>query len=277
MANIGIINTLRVVKTLDFGCYLDGGEHGEILIPRRYVPENTQPEDMLDVFIYFDSEDRIIATTETPLLKLGEVGKLKAVAVTQAGAFLDWGLPKDILVPFREQKQKMETGKWYTVVIYIDHETNRLAASAKVEKFIDNTPPEYKIGEEVDILVYSQTDLGYNAIINNSHWGILYNNEVFRGLKTGERMKAYIKKVREDDKIDLILDKPGYEKVDDVSKSILDKLKKNNGYLNLSDKSEPEAIYYHLGISKKVFKKAVGALYKARLISIEAEGIKIIQ
>jgi uncharacterized protein len=277
MANIGQINTLRVVKTLDFGCYLDGGEHGEILIPRRYVPENTEPEDMLDVFIYFDSEDRIIATTETPKLKLGEIGKLKVVAVTQAGAFLDWGLPKDILVPFREQKQKMEIDKSYIVIIYIDHETNRLAASAKIEKFIDNTPPEYTVGQEVDLAIYSQSDIGYNAIINNEHWGVLYNNEVFRTLRTGEKIKGYIKKVREDDKIDLILDKPGYEKVDEISKSILNKLEKNNGFLNLSDKSDPEAIYYHLGISKKVFKKAIGALYKAKLILIEETGIRIIK
>ena len=277
MALIGQMNSLRVIKMPSVGCYLDGGEHGEILIPRRYVPEDTKVDDMLDVFIYFDSEDRIIATTEKPKLMLGEIAMLKVVSVTHAGAFLDWGLSKDIFVPFREQKQKMEVGKWYIVALYIDHESNRLAASAKIDKFLDNTPPDYSVGQEVDLLIYNQTDLGFSVIVNNAHWGVIYINEVFRHLSRGKQLKGYIKKVREDDKIDLILDKPGYEKVDDVSKSILDKLKKNNGYLNLSDKSEPEAIYYHLGISKKVFKKAVGALYKARLISIEAEGIKIIQ
>jgi hypothetical protein len=271
------MNSLRVVKILDFGCYLDGGEHGEILIPRRYVPENTEVDDMLEVFIYFDSEDRIIATTEQPKIKLGEVGKLKVVSVTQSGAFLDWGLLKDIFVPFREQKQRMEVGKWYIVGVYLDHETNRLAATAKVDKLIDNTPPSYTPGQEVDLIIFSQTDLGYSAIINNAHWGVLYSNEIFRTLKIGDSLKGYIKKVREDDKIDLILDKPGYQKVDSISRSILDKLQKNNGFLTLTDKSEPEAIYFYLGISKKVFKKAIGSLYKSKLITLEENGIRLVK
>jgi hypothetical protein len=271
------MNSLRVVKILDFGCYLDGGEHGEILIPRRYVPENTEVDDMLEVFIYFDSEDRIIATTEQPKIKLGEVGKLKVVSVTQSGAFLDWGLLKDIFVPFREQKQRMEVGKWYIVGVYLDHETNRLAATAKVDKLIDNTPPSYTPGQEVDLIIFSQTDLGYSAIINNAHWGVLYSNEIFRTLKIGDSLKGYIKKVREDDKIDLILDKPGYQKVDSISRSILDKLQKNNGFLTLTDKSEPEAIYFYLGISKKVFKQAIGSLYKSKLITLEENGIRLVK
>ncbi len=276
MVQVGAINNLRVVKELNFGCYLDGGEHGEILIPRRYVPEDTMVDDFIDVFIYFDSEDRIIATTEEPKIKLGEIAMLQVVSVTSAGAFMDWGLPKDIFVPFKEQKQRMEVGKWYMVGLYIDYETNRLAASAKIDKFLDNTPPEYEVGQEVDLMIYNQTDLGYSAIVNNAHWGVLYENEVFRHLSRGKRLKGYIKKIREDDKIDLMLEKPGYGKVDDISKAILDKLEKSNGVLWLTDKSEPEEIYQLLGISKKVFKKAIGALYKAKLITLEENAIRLV-
>jgi len=277
MVQVGATNNLRVVKKISIGCYLDGGEHGEILIPRRYVPEDIKVDEFIDVFIYFDSEDRIIATTEVPKIKLGEIAMLKVVSVTHAGAFLDWGLPKDIFVPFKEQKQRMEVDKWYIVALYIDYETNRLAASAKVDKFIDNTPPEYEVGQEVDILIYNKTDLGYSAIVNNAHWGVIYENEVFRHLSRGKQLKAYIKKIRDDEKIDLILQKPGYEKVDDISKSILDKLEKNNGVLWLTDKSAPEEIYGLLGISKKVFKKAIGALYKAKLITLEEKGIRLVE
>lgn len=276
MADIGKYNDLRVVKLVSIGCYLDGGEHGEILIPRRYVPEGTKEDDVLNVFIYFDSEDRIIATTETPKITLGEIGSLKAVSVTSSGAFLDWGLTKDIFVPFKEQQQKMEAGKWYIVGLYIDHETNRLAASAKIDKFLDNTPPTYEVGEEVDLLIYNKTDLGFSAIVNNAHWGVLYENEVFRHLSKGKRITGYIKKIREDEKIDLILQKPGYEKIDDISKVLIDKLEKNNGFIKLTDKSNPEEIYDLLGISKKVFKKAIGSLYKARLITLEKDGIKLV-
>ncbi|MFP4555731.1 MAG: S1 RNA-binding domain-containing protein [Bacteroidales bacterium] len=277
MADIGKYNDLRVEKVVSIGCYLDGGEHGEILIPRRYVPEGTKEDDVLKVFIYFDSEDRIIATTESPKITLGEIGSLKAVSVTNSGAFLDWGLPKDIFVPFKEQQQKMEVGKWYIVGLYIDYETNRLAASAKINKFLDNTPPAYEVGQEVDLLIYNKTDLGYSAIINNAHWGVLYENEVFRHLSRGKRITGYVKKIRDDEKIDLILQKPGYEKVDEISKGIIDKLEKNNGFIKLTDKSDPEDIYGLLGISKKVFKKAIGSLYKARLITLEKDGIKLVE
>jgi hypothetical protein len=275
MTQIGKINSLKVLRIVSIGCYLDGGEQGEILLPRRYVPEGTKVDDTIDVFIYFDSEDRIIATTETPKIMMGEFAMLQAISVTNAGAFLDWGLPKDLFVPFREQKQKMEVGKRYIVALYLDHETNRLAASAKIDKFLDNTPPNYSVGQEVDLLIYGQSELGYNAIINNAHWGVLYKNEVFRHLDGGKRIKGYIKRVREDDKIDLALQRSGYENIDGVSKGILDKLEKNNGFLNLTDKSEPEKIYQLLGISKKVFKKAIGSLYKSKLITIDERGIRL--
>lgn len=275
MAEIGKLNTLRVVKEVDFGLYLDGGEHGEILLPKRYVPENCKPEDEIEVFIYLDSEDRIIATTETPRIMVGEFASLKAISVTQMGAFLDWGLMKDLFVPFREQKQKMEEGKYYIVTVYVDHETKRLVGSAKIEKFLDNLPPDYEPGQEVDLVIAGETDLGFNAIINNKHLGVLYKNEVFKPLRKGENIKGYIKKIREDEKIDLLLQKPGYAKVDDISMKIVDVLKKHNGFLPVTDKSDPETIYELFGVSKKTYKKAIGSLYKFRLIEIEDKGIRL--
>lgn len=276
MAEIGKLNTLRVVKEVDFGLYLDGGEHGEILIPKRYVPEGAKPEDMLEVFIYLDSEDRIIATTEKPYIMVGEFALLKVVSVTRMGAFLDWGLPKDLLVPFREQKMDMEEGKYYIVTVYLDYDSKRLVASAKIEKFLDNVPADYQVGEEVDLLIVNSTDLGFNAIINSGHTGVLYKNEVFQPLRKGDRVKGYIKKIREDEKIDLILQKPGYQKVDDISMSIVDILKKHNGYLPITDKTNPDEIYKVFGVSKKTFKKAIGSLYKLRIISIQDDGIKLV-
>ncbi|MBI5538493.1 MAG: GntR family transcriptional regulator [Bacteroidia bacterium] len=276
MAEIGKLNSLRVVKEVDFGLYLDGGEHGEILLPKRYVPENAKPEDILEVFIYLDSEDRVIATTETPHIMVGEFACLKAVAITSMGAFLDWGLMKDLFVPFREQKQKMEEGKWYVVTVYLDYDSKRLVASAKIEKFLDNLPPEYDAGEEVDLLISGETDLGFNAIINNKHLGVLYKNEVFQPLKKGDRIKGYIKKIREDEKIDLILQKPGYQKVDNISMRIVDVLKEHKGFIAITDKSDPDTIYNLFGVSKKTFKKAIGSLYKFRVISIEDKGIRLL-
>jgi len=276
MAEIGKLNTLRVVKEVDFGLYLDGGEHGEILIPKRYVPENCKPEDNIEVFIYLDSEDRIIATTEKPYIKVGEFAMLQVVAVNQIGAFLYWGLPKDLLVPFREQKQKMEEGKWYIVTAYLDPDSKRLVASAKIDKFLDNLPPDYEDGEEVDLLISGETDLGFNAIINSKHLGVLYKNEVFQPLKKGDKIKGYIKKIREDEKIDLILQKPGYQKVDDISMKIVDILKEHGGFIAITDKSDPDTIYNLFGVSKKTFKKAIGSLYKLRIISINDEGIKLV-
>jgi len=276
MAAIGKINTLRVVKEVDFGLYLDGGEHGEILIPKRYVPENCKPEDNIEVFIYLDSEDRIIATTEKPLIKIGEFAMLKVVAVTPMGAFLDWGLPKDLFVPFREQKLKMEEGRWYIVTMYLDLETKRLVASAKIEKFLDNLLPDYEDGQEVDLMILGETDLGFNAIVNNNHTGVIYKNEVFQPLRKGQRIKGYIKKIREDEKIDLLLQKPGFQKVDDITLKILDVLKEHGGFLAITDKSDPDNIYNLFGVSKKTFKKAIGGLFKLRIINIDDNGIRLL-
>ena len=277
MAEIGKWNSLVVLKELDFGVYLDGQEQGEILMPIRYVPKDLKIGDTVEVFIYLDSEDRIIATTEKPFAQVGDFVLLEVVSVSGIGAFLHWGLMKDLFIPFREQKQKMEVGYSYVVYIYVDEQSGRIVGSAKVENFLDETPPEFKEGQEVDLIIYTQTDIGYKAIINKTHTGVLFDSDVFRTLHRGEHTKGYIKKIREDQKIDLLLDKPGYEKVDEISKKILDKLKEENGFIALSDKSPVDDIYDMFGISKKNFKKAIGALYKARMITLEENGIKLIQ
>lgn len=273
MVEIGKTNELKVVKKVDFGVYLDGQELGEILLPQRYVPDNCEVDDLLEVFIYFDSEDRLIATTLKPFAQVDEFAFLRVASVNSVGAFLDWGLMKDLLVPFREQQQTMQEGKSYIIFVYLDKNSKRIAASAKIDKFLDNVPPDYSAGQEVDLLIAGETDLGYVAIINNLHRGILYKNEVFQPLTKGMRIKGYIKKLREDDKIDLSIQKPGYDRIEPVSAMILKKLEENHGFLNLTDKSDPEYIYIKLNISKKAFKMAVGALYKARLISIRENGI----
>ncbi|MFV0376575.1 MAG: S1 RNA-binding domain-containing protein [Mangrovibacterium sp.] len=276
MAAIGVLNELEVVKTVDFGVYLDGGPHGEILMPKRYVPENCQVGDKLEVFIYLDSEDRLVATSDKPLVMAGEFALLKVVSVAKVGAFLDWGLPKDLLVPFREQQLPMEEGRSYLVFVYVDDETNRIVGSSKLDKFVDNLPVDYEAGEEVDLLIAGKTDLGYKAIIDNSHWGLLFKNEVFQPLKTGDRLKGYIKQVRPDEKIDLVLQKPGYEKIDSMSQAVLDKLKASGNYLPVNDKTDPDEISRIFGISKKNFKKAIGALYKQRLVAIDEDGIRTV-
>ena len=275
MAQIGKINQLEVLKELDFGIYLDGGELGEILMPKRYVPEGTMLGDYIEAFIYLDSEDRLIATTEKPLAQVEEFALLEVVSVTQVGAFLNWGLPKDLFVPFREQRQPMEVGKKYLVYVYLDVNSKRIAASSKIEQYLDNIPVDYDENEEVDLIIINQTDLGYNAIVDNCHIGILYKNEVFQELNAGDRVQGYIKKIRPDGKIDLRLDKVGYEKIGGLADQIIDRLKQNNGFLPFTDKSTPEEIYRTFKVSKKNFKAAVGALYKQRLIILEEKGIRI--
>lgn len=268
MVELGKVNQLTVVKWVDFGLYLDGGEKGEILLPQNVVPDDCNVGDVLDVFIYLDSEDRIIATTEKPYAMVDEFALLRCVDVTKIGAFLDWGLYKDLLVPFREQKMNMVVGRSYLVYLYVDHETERIVASAKLDKFLDNVPPEYEPGDEVDIIIADQTDIGYKAIIDNTFWGVIYEDEVFAPLNKGELKKAYIKKIREDDKIDLTLQRYGYRKVEDNLQLILDKLEEKGGEILISDKSSPDDIYEMFGISKKTFKQAIGSLYKQRLIEI---------
>lgn len=275
MIIIGDYNTLKVIKEVDFGVYLDGEEQGEILLPKRYVPENLKVDDELEVFIYFDSEDRIIATTEKPLVLAREFACLDVVSVTGVGAFLNWGLPKDLLLPFREQTSKLREGDKAIVYVYLDIESQRLVASAKTDKYLDKIPAEYTINEEVNVLIGYETELGYKAIINNKHSGIIYKNEIFQPVETGQRLKAYIKKLREDGKIDLSLQQSGLDQTEMVATQILDYLKTNNGTMNITDKSSPEIISNAFGISKKNFKKAVGNLYKKKLIILENDSIRL--
>ncbi len=277
MAEIGKINILKVVRETDNGVYLDGENLGEILMPRKFVTDEVRESQEAEVFIYTDSEDRLVATTETPLAKVGEFAFLKVVATSRFGAFLDWGLPKDLLVPFREQKAKMADGGIYLVYVYLDLQTNRIAASAKIDKFLDNTPPEYEPGDEVDLLIAEETELGFKAIVNSEHWGMLYKNQVFQPLFIGQKTKSYVGKVRDDDKIDLLPEKPGYEKVDAISQKILDELKQNRGFMAVSDTTSPEMINALFGISKKNFKKAIGSLYKKRLIQFDSDGIRLVK
>ena len=276
MLEIGKINSLRILKKVNFGLYLDGGESGEILMPLRYVPQDCHVDDTIDAFIYNDSEDRLIATTEIPLAQVGDFACLKVLSVNQYGTFLDWGLSKDLLVPFREQKMTMEEGKWYIVYVYLDEETKRIAATSKIEKHFNKEKPDYTVGQEVNLLIWTQTDIGYKAIINNEFQGILYANEIFQKLERGQKLTGYIKKIRDDGKIDLTLSKPGLEKIDDLSQRIIALLNENHGFLAVSDKSSAEDIYELFKESKKSFKKSIGILYKQRLIIIEDEGIRLV-
>lgn len=274
MVEIGKYNTLRIVKILDFGAYLDAGKI-EILLPTRYVPEDAEPEQEIEVFIYHDNEGRIIATTARPLATVGEFQFMEVTDVNSAGAFLEWGIMKNLLVPFKEQKMPMQEGRWYLVYVRLDHVTGRIMASARVEKFLNNTPAEYEPNQEVDLLVADETDLGYKVIINNAHTGLVYYNEVFQRIERGDHLKGYIKEIREDDKIDVSLTPLGYQKVEGIAGVILDSLKVKGGFIPVHDKSEPDVIYALFRCSKKAFKQAIGALYKQKLISMEPNGIRL--
>lgn len=273
---LGRFNRLEVVKQVDFGMYLDGGEEGEILLPARYVPEGCEVGDWLNVFLYLDNEERLIATTLTPLVQVGQFACLEVAWINQYGAFLNWGLMKDLFVPFSEQKMKMEVGRKYIVHAHVDEESYRIVASAKVDRYLSKEKPDYQPGQEVDILIWQKTDLGFKAIIENEFSGLLYDSEIFRTLRTGDTLTAFIKQVREDGKVDLTLQKPGMAKVEDFSETLLRYIKENGGRSSLNDKSPAEEIYATFGVSKKTFKKAVGDLYKKRLVVLSEDGIALV-
>lgn len=276
MAKIGRENLLEVVKLETHGAYLQGGWLGEILLPKRYVPEDCEIGDPLNVFIYLDSEDRYIATTQTPKAQVGEVAYLECISVNKTGAFFDWGLPKDLLVPFSEQHAPLRENNRYLVYLYSDPETHRIAASSKLNKYINRQPTGYQQGDNVDLLINEKTDIGYSAVINHQDWGVLFYSDVVKPLKIGQKVAGFIKRVREDGKIDLSLHAPGFVKIDILADKVLKLLHKNQGFLALSDKSPPDAIYDALSASKKSYKTAIGTLYKKKLIRIEAEGIYLI-
>lgn len=276
MIEIGRYYNLPIIKTVDFGVYLDAGDDIEILLPRKHVPENCKIGDKLKVFIYHDSNERLIATTHKPLVVVGQIALLTVKSVTKVGAFMDWGIPRDLFVPFREQQKKMVAGQSYAVYVYVDEKSNRITASSRIDKFMKKNTHEFEEGQEVELIVYDSTPLGYKAIINNSWIGVLYHSEIFRDLEIGLQAKGYIKKIREDNKIDLSLHSPGYRKVDDIAMEILEQLKKVRDNTEISDKSSPELIYQLFGVSKKMFKRAIGLLYKQQLITIDDDGVHVI-
>ncbi|HEY5714885.1 MAG TPA: S1-like domain-containing RNA-binding protein [Psychromonas sp.] len=277
MLKIGAYNELTIIKQVDFGLYLDGREEGEILLPRRYVTQDMRIGQNVSVFLYFDSEDRLIATTQKPKAEAGQFASLKVVDTNKAGAFLDWGLPKDLLVPFNQQKIPMKQGYGYVVYIYQDDISERLVASSKLDRFLDKEEAHYKVGDKVDLLIAERTDLGFKAIINNKHWGVLFPSDVFGDMGIGKKCKGYIKQVREDGKIDLTLTQVGYGKIDALAERIIQTMKLHQGYLQLSDKSSPEQIAKILKMSKGNFKKSIGQLYRKKLINIEENGIRLIE
>ena len=273
---LGKYNQLEVVKEVDFGVYLNGGDDGEILLPSRYVPEGCKPGDILNVFIYLDNEERLIATTLQPKVQVDEFACLEVAWVNGYGAFLDWGLMKDLFVPFREQKMKMQKGHRYVIHAHVDEDSYRIMASAKVEKYLSKDMSSYQSGEEVEVMVWQKTDLGYKVIVDNKYSGLVYQKEVFKPLEPGMKMQAFVRQVREDGKIDLTLQKDGLQKVGDFAEILLKFIKEQGGYTSLNDKSAAEDIYETFGVSKKTFKKAVGDLYKKRLILLVEDGIRLV-
>ena len=272
---LGRYNQLEVVKEVDFGVYLDGGDDGEILLPARYVPEDCQPGDMLNVFIYLDNEERLVATTLTPYAQVGDFACLEVAWTNQYGAFLDWGLMKDLFVPFREQKNKMKKGERYVVHVHLDEDSYRIMASAKVERYLSSDMPPYHPGDGVEILVWQRTDLGYKVIVDNRFGGLIYATDVVRPLSTGTKTEAYVRQVRPDGKIDIVLQPDGPRKVDDFAEVLLDYIRQHDGFTTFQDKTPAEDIYATFGVSKKTFKKAVGDLYKKHLVTLEEGGIRL--
>ena len=274
MIRLGAYNNLRVDTISDLAFYLVDEEKDAAILQREGLKQEFEVGDYVKVFVYKDSDERVVATLETPKITLNEYAPLKVINVTSAGAFMDWGLPKDLFVPFKEQFRNLEVGETYLCYLYLDEDSERLAASTKLRKFLEEEET-YEAGEEVNLLIWQKTDLGYKAIINREAEGLLYNNEIFQNLHIGQEVTGYIKTIREDDKIDLVLQKQGYQNIEPNAQKVLDVLKKNNGFLSLHDKSDPEKIKVTLSMSKKTFKKAIGALYKEKLITIKPEGIQL--
>ena len=275
MVELGHYNKLRVTKRADIGVFLDGDQFGDILLPRKYAPESMGIGDEVEVFLYNDSEDRIIATTLEPKTQVGECAYLKVVSTNRFGAFLDWGLPKDLLVPFSEQQNPMQQGYSYSVYVFVDEETQRIAASTKLEQHLCVDVSAFKPRQEVDLLIYGKSDLGFKAIINGTHLGQLFEGETFQRLHFGEQLKGYIRQVRSDGKIDLMLQLPSELTRDNLGKSIIDHLRQHDGVSTLTDKSPPDDIYQAFGVSKASYKKALWQLYKKRQILIEKHQITL--
>jgi len=276
MIEIGKFNRLKIVKQEARGFQLDGGESGNVLLSAIDAPDDSKAGDMVSVFVYPDAKGILRAMTKMPIAQVDDVAWLKCISISQVGAFLDWGVTKDLLLPFSEQTQKVSEGRSYLVKIFVD-ESNRVAASMVLDDFIEDEAFYFKQGQQVDLVIADETELGVKAVVNNSYWGVLYKNEIFQKLRKGQKVKGFIKKIRDDHKIDLVLQMEKYtEKVDAVTDKILDKLKSQGGVILVNDKSPPEVIYNTFGVSKKVFKQSIGGLYKKRIISIDKQGISLV-
>lgn len=274
MIEIGKYNDLKVVKKSEEGLYLDGNEYGELLLPSDQGSSNYCVGEEVEVFLYFNAGKKLTATIQEPYATVGEFACLKVVAVLDMGAFLDWGLPKDLFVPAAEQQETMEEGRSYVVYVYKDDKRNQVAASSLLDDFMEDSPATFQENDKVDLLICHQTKLGFNAIVDNAHWGLLYKDEIFQDLKYGQRMEGFIKKIREDGKIDLSLHTQGYQKMDNLEENILKQMNEKEGVLKVFDKSSPEKIYELFSVSKKKFKMALGSLYKAKRIIIEDDHIR---
>lgn len=276
MAFIGNRNTLTILREAPPGFYLDGGEHGEILLPGRYIPAGAGPGGKLDVFVYRDSEDRLVATTETPLAQVGEFAYLRVIGGNaRIGAFLDWGLEKDLLLPLREHLVPLRVGDWAVVYVMVDAQSDRIVASARLDRWLDTAPPTCHEGELVKLLIEGESPLGFKAIVNNAHRGLLYRGELASPLAVGQKLDGYVRAVREDGKIDLGLDRATYRRIAPLTGEIVEALKKHGGHMPFHDGSTPEQIRATFGVSKKAFKQAIGALYRSQRISIETDGIRL--
>lgn len=276
MIQLGEYNQLEILRKADQGLYLDAGEEGEILLPKRYVNRQMKIGDTIEVFVYLDQDERLTATTEKPLAKVGDFAHLEVAWVNEYGAFLSWGLMKDLFCPFREQKMRMVKGQKYIVHVHIDEESYRIMASAKVEHFLSEEKPPYAVGDEVNLLVWQKTELGFKVIIDNKFAGLIYDDQVFRQLYTGDRVKGYIKAVRPDGKIDVSLQPSGYQHTLSFADKLLEYLQSHGGKCHLGDKSDAQAIYDTFGVSKRVFKQALGDLYKRHLVTLEPNAVKLV-
>lgn len=289
MIKLGDYNTLRVVEEARrhdghsftenevFGVYLDGGDEGEILMPCKYVPEGTKPGDEIECFVYLDQDERLIATTEKPLAKVGDFAYLECSWVNEYGAFLDWGLMKDLFCPFREQKKKMQIGDSYIVYIYVDPESYRIVATAKIDKYLDTDVPAYRHNEKVSLLVWQKTDLGFKVIVDNRYAGLVYRDQIFKYIHTGDRIDGFVDQVREDGKLDIMLQPSGKQQTENFAAVLLDYIKSHGGSCPFGDKSDADDIKKMFQVSKKVFKKAIGDLYKQRLITVEPTKLTLVE
>ena len=282
MATVGRFNRLKVVNILDFGAFLDGGVLEDILLPKRFVPEGLEIGDELEVFVYLDSDDVPIATTLKPKAQVGDFACLRVTDTNRVGAFMDWNMPKELLVPFNQQKERMVKDQHYTVYIYRDDISYRIVASSKIHKFLNTLTPQtaahYKNGQEVTMMICDRTDIGYTAIVNNQYLGVIFDQDIDRPLRMGMKFQGFVKRLRPDLKLDLCFKKLGFDKADmsDLGQQIIERLQQSNGFLPLSDRSDAEAIKQAFGVSKRTFKMAIGGLYKARLIQIENDGIHLV-